>query len=84
MIGPFGPLSDDHPLVGELCPRCTERFESGDLVGLEPLGPASEEDQAKAAAGRAHTTENAPVHWTCDNDDSIEEVGHVRRAVPQD
>lgn len=68
--GPYPPLKDDHPLVGDTCPVCEKPFEAGDVIGLVTLGPApNPEDQAKYDQGRAHTAVAQPVHWRCNPDE---------------
>lgn len=63
--GRFGPLREDHPSVGERCPLCGRPLLAGDRPCLVALGPADEEERAKAAAGRAHNAEALVAHESC-------------------
>jgi hypothetical protein len=62
----FDPLSSDHPLVGDVCPACGERFKAGDRTTLIPVGPGEdEESQRKHAQGRWYSAVAVPVHAAC-------------------
>ena len=63
----FHPLKPDHWLVTEAtpCAICGRPFQAGDETTLIATTPASPEDFEKARAGRAYTSEAAPVHWDC-------------------
>jgi hypothetical protein len=62
----FGPLSVDHPSVGEKCPACMKPFVAGDYTTLVPLGPGDDEEaRRKAKEGRIYIAVAAHVHWDC-------------------
>ena len=62
----MGPLSGDHPCVGEECPACKKSFAAGEYVTLVPLGPGDDpEDQERARVGRVYNAVAVPVHWAC-------------------
>jgi hypothetical protein len=61
----YGPMSADHPAIGELCSACRTPFEPGDFTTLVPTGPDNPEDEAKRLAGRAYNAAALHVHWDC-------------------
>lgn len=60
-------LRAGHPVVDQqmLCARCSKVIVDGDEVYLDEEGPASEQDAALKAAGRAYTAMAHPAHWRC-------------------
>jgi len=63
----FAPLLATHPLVGDMCPFCSEAFVVGDEVTLIEVRPADDEEAVKKAQGRVYTAEAKPHHWVCGN-----------------
>lgn len=63
--GRFGPTPADHPSIGDPCHLCGEAIEEGQVPSLVMLGPADEEEAAKAEAGRAYNAVAAVAHETC-------------------
>lgn len=68
MMRKFPGLKEDHPLVGDECPVCNEKFKAGDEVTLQTLWPADKEQAKRAQDGRPYTAQAQPVHWTCRGD----------------
>lgn len=64
-IGRFGPLREDHPSVGDLCPACHQPMLVGDVPSLVDLAPADAEEAAKQRAGAAYNAVAAVVHERC-------------------
>lgn len=56
-----------HPIVDQqmTCSRCGKVFVDGDECYLDEEGPASDQDAALKAAGRAYTAMASPAHWRC-------------------
>jgi hypothetical protein len=61
----FGPKSETHPSVGQVCPVCKQPFKVGDYTTLFGAYPASPEDAEKKARGAAYIAEACEVHWDC-------------------
>jgi hypothetical protein len=64
----MGPLTPDHPLVGDAqqaCPFCKTGFAAGEYVTLWAIGPTDDDNRAKADRGAAYTAEAAVCHWDC-------------------
>lgn len=63
--GPYGPLVDDHPMVGSTCPVCAELIQAGQQVCLVAVGPAGPEDAARAERGEPFNAQAVGVHPGC-------------------
>jgi hypothetical protein len=64
--GRFGPLSPDHPSVGEICPGCKKPLQAGDVPALVTIGPGDDEDaRQRAAAGRVYNAVAVIAHEEC-------------------
>ena len=62
----YGPLTADHPAVGEICPLCERPLVAGDVPTLIPLGPGNDiEQRMRAAEGRPYNAVCAVAHWAC-------------------
>jgi hypothetical protein len=65
MLRKFDPLKEDHPLVDDICPVCSNAFLAGDEVTLIATHPVDQEEAKKAQQGKAYNAVAQPVHWWC-------------------
>ena len=64
--GRFGPLSADHPSVGEICPGCKKPLEAGDVPALVTIGPGDDQEaRERARAGRVYNAVAIVAHAAC-------------------
>jgi len=61
----FGPKSEEHFSIGDLCKICEIPFKEGDFTTLIPTKPADEEEAQKMNEGRLYTSEAIEIHWDC-------------------
>jgi hypothetical protein len=62
----FGPMTADHPSIGQTCPGCSQPIAAGDYTTLVVVGPGDDpEERERKRNGRFYNAVCVIAHWGC-------------------
>lgn len=62
----FGPMTPDHPSVGQTCPGCGQPITAGEYTTLVAIGPGDDQEaRERKRAGRFYNAVCVIAHWSC-------------------